>query len=1275
MPFENVYITPRVRASLARVLHPGMHKRFWELVTKLQQGRFDIPGLNVEKLYTRRGKVYSARMNIELRVIFAVVTAETGTSLVIEDVNHHDEAYSRVMRSHTPSSMELIDPLCLEPSALAEVVTDSSDDSDCSAGLLFRVPHYILSDPDKYVTFERGMDRYLKLSDEQEELLSKLDLAYLVQGSAGTGKTTLALFYALNVYESNPTDSVFLFTYHEELACVCRSYKVNLVGSSTTESDASGIHVFSYLDFCRQYLRPNLVSNGRQLISHEESVQILARIIAGKSRWTRNFNPEEFYNLVYSILKGRFVPGTDRLPVDREDYSRIFKDYGRVPADMEEIFEVFSNYEKWLKRLKLYDEADLIRLSYENQKDRAILSAGERSTWIVIDEIQDFTELEWKSIMLFWENQCRHTGGALSYPFVSGDVNQNISRSGFRWQELHSYIEGIFRKLHRPNSVVKVQLHSNFRNTREIYELGVFLRSLASEPAADLGLPPLHHGPKPYVVVGTPEDFTTFTDKLKEQCELLGPPLVILAEDEQTLPDLRRAIADNENCFLLPLKSSKGMEFEDAIIYRPFSSVQNCETADIEAARLFDLWYMGTTRARRSLLLFVTPRDLDSLRSICAERFDRFMALTQVASNDCSPVDQLFAFYGDREQYLPNYNVIFLERKVAEDLWQEFQKHRVRSDNNNRIAPLEEDRIAARLPSGSTMADYIFPPLSEPRYDRSSPETGQSGNHEMVQPDLTDTGGFDELPGVVSTIPGASASDMESAHIQEDASGDATREASNGDRYAERCKNRAIRLWKRCHDYGRLGKALFELEDYAEALRYLKRSGHIKEAAICLEETSAFLDAASMYLQCMHPDDAARCFEYAGEYLKAAEIYKERGNWVMAAETFSSAGEFERAAQACENAGMFRSAGDIYRLRGDYLKAARLYVKVDDFVTAGEMYLKIKDKLNAARCFTTGGKYEQAGKLLESLNRWTESGEMYEKASMLKKAAQLFAKGGNLIDSARLFEQTGDLYQAARMYERARNWPRAASLFLSLQKKERAASCLQQSGNFDTAGSLFIELKDYQSAARCYEEAGKLSMAAEQFLKAGNFNDAGYCFERLEQFNEAADAYLKSNNISGAASVLSRVGRITDAARLFLMCGQGATAIELTRSSGKSNEATLIAELISWSQETDRPAIEAEILELTRRHMEAARKFEQCMLHNRAAVNFEKCGRFGDAGRCYLQDGKLDDAQRCFKKNNQWKQAAQCLESLKRWEEAKNLYQRCNDLEGTTRCRNALNWL
>ena len=117
--FANVYITSRVRAALHRVLQLQQHKKFWHLVSLLKNGRFEIPGLNIEKLHrsARLEKLYSARLSRDLRVIFTMDTDAPESSITIMELNHHDVAYDRADRLgkwQATESVEKIDDLLTE---------------------------------------------------------------------------------------------------------------------------------------------------------------------------------------------------------------------------------------------------------------------------------------------------------------------------------------------------------------------------------------------------------------------------------------------------------------------------------------------------------------------------------------------------------------------------------------------------------------------------------------------------------------------------------------------------------------------------------------------------------------------------------------------------------------------------------------------------------------------------------------------------------------------------------------------------------------------------------------------------------------------------------------------------------------------------------------------------------------------------------------------------------------------------------------------------------
>jgi Txe/YoeB family toxin of Txe-Axe toxin-antitoxin module len=1171
--FEDVYVTPRVRVALRSIFAPAYARKFWELVNKLRAGRFDIPGLRVEKLKTRKGKLYSARINVELRVIFSMVYNENKkATLVIWDANHHDAAYNRLDRAVVPAmfstdaELVAVETWGEGASPITKFEKELPENADMAAGnVLFKIPHFVLAEPHKFSAFEKNIDRYLKLSEEQEDLIKNADKAMLVRGPAGTGKTSLALFHALNLYEQNPDNDIYFFTYHEELACVCRSYKVNLVGEE--EGAHSGkLQVFSYLEFCRHYLRKAINSSEIKWkwVGKDVSIRYLTEILQSKQKWAKTLKAEDIYSYIYSILKGRFVPGTEQLPSKAEDFRRIFKGYGTVPENIEEILEIFGHYDERLARMGQKDEADLIRYCYQSIKKGAVLSESEKHPWIVIDEIQDFTELEWKSILLFWENHSRSTGTTLSYPFLTGDRNQNISRSGFRWQEADSYIESILKELHRPNAVEKVVLHNNFRNTKEIFQLGSLIRDAAPEASADLGKAPTLEGRKPVMVVGKKEEFARFLKSVNKEEETLPAPLVILFEDIAALEKLKKDIPDDDGLFMLPLRTSKGMEFEDLIIYRLFSSTDPNAGQDV-MARLFDLWYMAVTRARQNLLLFITPEDALKIKDLFGDKFPELLERIDFKQGDADK--HLQEFFENREKYLPNYTVVFLERSKAQECWDEYR------------------------------ADQTKTAL----------------------------------------------------------------------------KDKALKLWLRCRDYGSLGKAYIELSQFELAITYLEKAGLFEQVGFCYEGLGKFKEAAKIFADAAMSLDAARCYEKCNEYVQAAQIYEKHQQWLQAATNFYLAEDRLKAAQCFEKAEIWQSAADLYRSKSQWAKAAELYHRSGQYVPAAEMYLKIKDKLDAAKCYALGGEFEQAAKLHEYLNRWVEAAECYERAELFDAAGKMYTKGGRLKDAARCEEKSGDYIDAAIKYERMKNWEKAGESYSAAGQLQKALDNFESAKNWQKALEVAIRLEDWMKVGRCLENLGELEQAADNYVLVEAFNEAAYCWEKAGNWTQAADFYLKAQNFGAAASMLTKLDRRVDAARLYLLAGQVQVAMEMASKGPHAED--IRRELAEWAEATQQIAIAGQIFESLGEHQTAADKYKSAMMFDEAIQCQQRANRHDLAAELYLQIGKFEEAAECYKTCKDWRKAAQCYELIRKWDEARKMYEQIKDDEGIKRCQTAANWL
>lgn len=1155
--FDHVYIAPRVRVALHTLLGQNYNRKFWQLLHKLKSGQFDIPGLRVEKLHTSRGKVYSARLNVDIRVIFSMSADDQSTSLVIWDVDHHDDAYEKVERSVVPAlffdtpetSANLqrveLDGAAIEPRTLNE--EEKSDSALVDGLILFRIPEQIFSEPQKFYAFEPNIDRYLRLTPQQQELLGKSDRAFLVQGSAGTGKTTLALFHALNLYESQLPGDVLLFTYQEELACVCRCYAVNLTNASDDESTDQDrprkrLHVYSYLEFCRHYLRKQIADAPTQWswVNREMSIRHINEILNSRPRWSRAFNAEDIYGYFYSILKGRFVPGSDQLASSPEEFRRILKGYGSAPDNFEEILEIFAAYEQKLAVFNHKDEADLIRFCYDSLKNRAALSEQTEPAWIVIDELQDFTELEWKSLLLFWENNCIRQANNPGYPFLSGDRNQNISRSGFRWQEVDSYVERILRKIHRPSAFEKIQLHQNFRNTREIFALGEFFRQLSPDSAA-ADDPPAIRGRKPTLVIGEEKEFTAFLRTLApdagEGALTITSPLVILCEDEHYMRRIKEAdnTASEGPAFLLSLHAAKGMEFEDVIIYRLFSSPVDIENA--ATARLFDLWYMAVTRARQSLLVFLTSEDWQRAKELLGDKFEQFRSFFQIVDDSRRALQD---FFDQRETYLPNYHVIFLERLRAQEAWNQFQRTGQKRHQEIALRLWEKCRDWRNL-------GLAYQEIKD--FEHAIPYIRQTNLFYALGQCLESVGDF---KGAAEAFE-ADGAPLECARC-----------------YALAGQHlQAAQIYEQHHQWLRAAECFAQANESLDAARCFARAQswqnaahHFQageswsDAAAVLSAAEEFEQAAEMFLRADEKKEAAQSFEQAEQYEQAAELFVDVSAWSDAARCFEKAHCFQQAAEMFLRAGLLSQAARAREYAEDFAAAGETYESAQDWIKAAGAYLNAGDQARAAACFETGGDWQNALTLRLEAGEPRRIANCYERLSNYEQALQYYLQAACDNEAAYCLEKLERFEEAAQKYLQAANLPAAAALLARLGKRLEAARLYLLSAQRDLAlevargipafknreqiPDLRRQLAEWAESQRradlagaVYEDLSEWSKAGDRYRSAMMFGKAAECFERARKFQLAGDLYAQSSRFEEAAECFKRCKQWKKAAEYY----------------------------------------------------------------------------------------------------------------------------------------------
>lgn len=451
---------------------------------------------------------------------------------------------------------------------------------------------------------------------------------YVVLGTAGSGKTTLAIHRAAYLAKrSKSKEKVLLVTFNKSLVTYL---------NSLAENNLYKVDVRNYHWFARGYLSnkgmlgkrndivPSMNYNGENTKLTFIKQAISEVIDEHGENSTLSRAPEVFYEEISWIQK----MGISSLD-EYVDAERIGRSGTRITRDKRKYF--FVVYERYIdireRNDYLYDWDDLahtVKSELENDDDDKMYKH------IIIDEGQDLSPVMLQSLALAVPED-----GSITF---FGDVAQQIYGGRISWRNAGLNVT--------KNEIWKFD--QNYRNSKEIADLAI---AISKQPffkqSTDLVTPkePVASGPKPVLAEFQNED--TELKWVVRNAAKLGErqTVAILMRNRQSLKKLRKLLRE-QSVFPQELDgdlkrwnskpgvsigtyhSAKGLEFDAVMI--PYCSADRLpdedkitalEDRDEALGEESKLIYVAVTRARRLLAMSYTgevteiiPQD-DSLYS------------------------------------------------------------------------------------------------------------------------------------------------------------------------------------------------------------------------------------------------------------------------------------------------------------------------------------------------------------------------------------------------------------------------------------------------------------------------------------------------------------------------------------------------------------------------------------------------------------------------------------------------------------------------------------
>lgn len=257
--------------------------------------------------------------------------------------------------------------------------------------------------------------------DQRKLVEQKCSGPYRVSGSAGTGKTIVALHRAVFLLKANPESRVLLTTFSETLANSLRDRLKKLLVGSPMLGDR--IDIFSFDEVALNLY--SKLKTKRSIISQDKIIDL----IEGERKNSTDLQISTAY------LASEWIDVIDAWEVNTWEEYKNAKRLGRrkrlSDIQKQKVWEIFSNIKKYMDREGLITKNEVLNvLSREITKFK-----NPPYTNIVIDEAQDISICQLRLIAALGASQVNGL-------FFAGDLGQRIFQQPFSWKALGVEIRG-----------------------------------------------------------------------------------------------------------------------------------------------------------------------------------------------------------------------------------------------------------------------------------------------------------------------------------------------------------------------------------------------------------------------------------------------------------------------------------------------------------------------------------------------------------------------------------------------------------------------------------------------------------------------------------------------------------------------------------------------------------------------------------------------------------------------------------------------------------------
>ena len=408
----------------------------------------------------------------------------------------------------------------------------------------------------------------LKLQDHQKELMDYGNDQFLLEGVAGTGKTTILLYRFVNDIKNlqdaseKSIEKILFVTHNERL-------KNDIISSLKLFFPPEEYVLVAERVKTTRELFFEIIGKRKEkkLGTNNLDGKFSSKTELNRDRFRRMFGKNDidvdlFWEEYRGILRGYNLRGSSSI-VSKKDYNEIGRRRGRIKPSQRDAFYHLAQERQSLARtgnssFDFNNSWDSLTLCREVLASIEEDGSVQKLECMYVDEVQDLTKAEMEILLLLLNPE------GLNRFAVAGDLSQSIQPSSFTWQALSDLIYTLLE--------IKVDKHEtlleNFRSTPYLVQAANRILELQDKLDHD-ATPELQ---RPFAGENTGEPGHVFfgdEEKLLEglvKRNLPNAACPVLVRDEQTRARLQQRL---KNSNVITIAQFKGLERRNILLWEP----------------------------------------------------------------------------------------------------------------------------------------------------------------------------------------------------------------------------------------------------------------------------------------------------------------------------------------------------------------------------------------------------------------------------------------------------------------------------------------------------------------------------------------------------------------------------------------------------------------------------------------------------------------------------------------------------------------------------------